>query len=305
MVQPVRYPRQVRLREVGPRDGLQSEKASIATKDKVALIDALSASGLSLIEATSFVSPAAVPQMADAHEVLRRIARPEGVAFSALVPNRKGAELAIEARADLLQVFIAATDAYNLANVRRTVKESLDDVHDVVEVGRAAGLPVEGTISTAFGCPYEGDVAPERVVEVSGWLADIGIDVISYGDTSGMATPIRVLRVVESVHTHLPQLTINMHFHDTRGTALANVVTALGLGVDYFDSSIAGLGGSPFADGATGNVATEDLVHMLDDMEVQTGVDLGLLLEAARLAERLLERELPGKLLRAGPRRRG
>ena len=298
----MRYPDAVRVREVGPRDGLQSEKAQLSTADKVALIDALSASGLPLIEAASFVSPAAVPQMADAAEVMAGIAPREGVFFSALVPNRRGAERALDAGADGLQVFVAATDSYNLANVRKTTKESIGDVAQVVEVARAHGVPVEGTVSTAFGCPYEGDVSPARVVEVSRALAAHGIEAISYGDTTGMATPVRVVRVVEAVREALPAVTLNMHFHDTRGTGLANVVTALYLGIDYFDASIGGLGGSPFAEGATGNVATEDLVHMLDDMGIATGVDLDALLEAASLAQRLLGRELPGKLLKAGPR---
>ena len=298
----MRYPDAVRVREVGPRDGIQSEKAQLSTADKVALIDALSASGLRLIEAASFVSPRAVPQMADAAEVMRRITRRDGVLFSALVPNRKGAELAMAAGADGLQVFVAATDSYNLANVRKTTEGSIRDVAQVVEAARAEGVPVEGTISTAFGCPYEGDVAPTRVVQVARALAAEGIEAISYGDTTGMATPVRVMRVVEAVRDALPSVTLNMHFHDTRGTGLANVVTALYLGVDYFDASIGGLGGSPFAEGATGNVATEDLVAMLADMGVRTGVDLDGLLEAAALAETLLGRELPGKLLKAGPR---
>jgi len=298
----VKYPSSVRVREVGPRDGLQSEQAEISTDAKVSLIDALAGSGLSLIEATSFVSPAAVPQMADASQVMHRIARRPGVTYSALVPNRKGAERAAEAGADALQAFVAVTDSYNLANVRKTVRESIADVHAVAEVARAGGIGVEGTLSTAFGCPYEGDVAPERVAEVALQVVDAGIGALSLADTTGMATPSRVVNTLEAVVTRLPGIDVNLHFHDTRGTGLANVVTALGLGVDYFDASIGGLGGSPFAVGATGNVATEDLVHMLEDMGIATGVDVDGLLDAARLAERLLGRALPGKLLRAGPR---
>jgi hydroxymethylglutaryl-CoA lyase len=296
------YPAAVRVREVGPRDGIQSEPVPISTADKIKLIDALSVSGLRLIEAVSFVSPAAVPQMADATEVWNGIRRAENVFYSALVPNRRGALTAAECGVDGMQVFVAATDTYNIKNVRRTVKESMRDVAGVVAVATEAGIPVEGTISTAFGCPYEGDVAPERVVEVSRWIVDEGVAAISYGDTTGMGTPRRVRAVVQALKHELPDVTINLHFHDTRGTGLANVITALDMGVDYFDASIGGMGGSPFATGATGNIATEDLVHMLHDMQIDTGIDLDALLDAARDAQRLVDGELPSKLLKAGPR---
>ncbi|MGH2818283.1 MAG: hydroxymethylglutaryl-CoA lyase [Actinomycetota bacterium] len=296
------YPPSVRIREVGPRDGIQSEKAQVATEDKVRLIDALSESGLRYIEAVSFVSARAVPQMADAREVWAGIQRHPDVFYSALVPNRKGAEIAAEVGVDGIQVFIAASDSYNLRNVRKTVRDSIVDVKEVAAVATEARMPVEGSISTAFGCPYEGDVAPARVVEVSRWMVDAGIGTISYGDTTGMGTPRRVREVVEALRDSLPDLTLNMHFHDTRGTGLANVLTALQLGVDYFDSSIGGMGGSPFAEGATGNIATEDLVHMLSDMEIDTGVDIYALLEAGRVAQEVITGELPGKVLKSGPR---
>jgi hydroxymethylglutaryl-CoA lyase len=302
MAERVSYPRSVRIREVGPRDGIQSEKAQVTTEDKVRLIDALSASGLRYIEAVSFVSATAVPQMADAREVWAGIHRHPEVFYSALVPNRKGAEIAAEVGVDGIQVFIAASDSYNLRNVRKTVRDSMLDVKEVAAVATEAKIPVEGTISTAFGCPYEGDVAPARVVEVSRWMADEGIGTISFGDTTGMGTPRRVRDVVDALHESLPDLTLNMHFHDTRGTGLANVLTALQLGVDYFDSSIGGMGGSPFAEGATGNIATEDLVHMLSDMEIDTGVDIYALLEAGRVAQEVITGELPGKVLKSGPR---
>ncbi|MDQ3981776.1 MAG: hydroxymethylglutaryl-CoA lyase [Actinomycetota bacterium] len=295
-------PLSVRIREVGPRDGIQSEKASVSTADKIALIDALGATGLRYIESVSFVSPKAIPQMADARDVWKGMTRREGLVYSALVPNRKGAEIAAEVGVDSMQVFVAATDSYNLSNVRKKVRDSIEDVEAVVEVARAADIPVEGTISTAFGCPYEGDVAPERVVEVSRWMVDAGIGTISYGDTTGMGTPRRVADVVTALREELPALTLNMHFHDTRGTGLANVLTALDLGIDYFDASVGGMGGSPYAAGATGNVATEDLVHMLADMEIDTGIDLERLLDAARLAQGFIEGELPSKVLKAGPR---
>jgi hydroxymethylglutaryl-CoA lyase len=295
-------PAAVCIREVGPRDGIQSEKVPIATDQKVQLIEALSHTGLRQIEAVSFVSPKAVPQMADAREVWSRLDRDPQVFYSALVPNRRGAEIAAECGVDGMQVFIAASDSYNLKNVKKPVRDSMADVRDVVEVAGEARIPVEGTISTSFGCPYEGNVVPARVTEVSRWMVDAGIDVISYGDTTGMATPKRVRDLVESVRDTLPHVVLNMHFHDTRGTGLANVITALDLGLDYFDASVGGMGGSPFAQGATGNIATEDLVHMLEDMDVSTGVDLQALLAAARLAQEIVGAELPGKVLKAGPR---
>ncbi|HEX2239993.1 MAG TPA: hydroxymethylglutaryl-CoA lyase [Actinomycetota bacterium] len=296
------WPEIVSIREVGPRDGIQSEKADISTADKIKLIDTLGDSGIPYIEAVSFVSPKAVPQMADALEVWNGIERKPKVFYSALVPNLRGAETAIEARVDGLQVFIAVTDSYNLKNVGKTVEDSLVDVAAVASAGEEAGIPVEGTISTAFGSPYEGDVDPSTVVELSRRLMDMGISAISFGDTTGMATPRRVRDLVDELRTKLPELRLNMHFHDTRGTGLANVLAALDLGVDYFDSSIGGMGGSPFAEGATGNVATEDLVHMLTDMGIATGIDFDRLIAAARLAQSLVAGELPSKTLKAGPR---
>lgn len=296
------YPSSVRIREVGPRDGIQSERAEVATADKVRLIDALGDSGLRYIEAVSFVSPKAIPQMADAREVWSGIDRNRDVFYSALVPNRRGAETAAEVGVDGMQVFVAATDSYNLNNVRRTVQDSIPDVAEVVSVASDAGVPVEGTISTAFGCPYEGDVPPERVAEVTGWMKDVGVTSISYGDTTGMGTPRRVRELVDTLRASHPEVELNMHFHDTRGTGLANVLTALDLGVDYFDASVGGMGGSPYAAGATGNIATEDLVHMLIDMNIPTGIDLDRLLDAARFAQSFIKGDLPSKLLRAGPR---
>lgn len=299
------YPASVRIREVGPRDGIQSEKADVPTEKKIALIDALSQTGLRFIEAVSFVSPIAIPQMADAKDVWRGMHRNPDVFYSALVPNRRGAETAAEVGADGMQVFIAASEEYNLRNVNKPVRDSISDVAEVVEIGRRAGIPVQGTLSNSFGSPYEGDVPAERVVEVAGWMVDAGISSISFGDTTGMATPRRVREVIDAVRDALPDLELNMHFHDTRGTGLANVLTALELGVDYFDSSIGGMGGSPYAVGATGNISTEDLVHMLDDMGIETGVDLNALIEAARLAQTFIEGELPSKVLKAGPRLAG
>ncbi|MGH2806664.1 MAG: hydroxymethylglutaryl-CoA lyase [Actinomycetota bacterium] len=296
------FPKSIRVREVGPRDGIQSEKAQIATADKIRLIDGLADTGIRFIEAVSFVSPKAVPQMADGREVWAGVTRKDGVFYSALVPNRRGAETAAEVGADGMQVFLAASDGYNMRNVGKTVEQSLEDVAEVVSVANDAGIPVEASMSSAFGDAYEGDVEPGRVVEVSKAVADLGIGAISFGDTTGMGTPLRVRALIEAIRDALPDLDINMHFHDTRGTALANVLMSLELGIDYFDSSIGGMGGSPFASGATGNVATEDLVHMVEDMSIDTGIDLNALLEVGRMAQAFLPGELPGKVLKAGPR---
>jgi hydroxymethylglutaryl-CoA lyase len=304
MAEPMSYPASVRIREVGPRDGVQSERASIPTPDKIRLIGSLAEAGVRYIEAVSFVSPKAIPQMADSVEVWKGLRRGPGVFYSALVPNRRGAETAAELGVDGMQVFIAASESYSMKNVNRSVRDSIENVRDVVEVARASRIPVEGTISTAFGDPYEGDVAPERVAEVSRWMTDEGVTTISYGDTTGMGTPRRVRELVETIRSALPSVEINMHFHDTRGTGLANVLTALELGVDYFDASIGGMGGSPYAEGATGNVATEDLVHMLEDMGIDTGIDLEALIRSAQLAQELVSGELPSKMLKAGPRTR-
>lgn len=298
------YPRSVRIREVGPRDGIQSERADISTHDKIEFINVLSRTGVKYIEAVSFVSPKAVPQMADARDVWDAIERNPDVFYSALVPNRKGAETAIDAGVDGVQVFIAVSDGYNTRNVGKTTEESFVDVEAVVEVCSANEMPVEATLSCAFGDPYEGDIDPARVVNASRRLLDTGIETISYGDTTGMGTPKRIVAVIEAVREELPDVTVNMHLHDTRGTGLANALAALQLGVDYFDASVGGMGGSPFASGATGNIATEDLVHMLEDMEISTGIDLDKLLDAARIAQGFVSGELPSKVLRHGPRSR-
>jgi hydroxymethylglutaryl-CoA lyase len=298
-----KLPQRATIREVGPRDGLQAE-APLAVKDRVRLIDALSGCGFGKIEAVSFVSPKAVPAMADAAAVWAGIAKHQGVEYSALVPNRKGAEAAVNAGGfAAFQAFLAASDGYNRKNVGKGVEESMADVAEVVEVGQAAGVAVECSISAAFGDPYEGDVAPARVSEIAGRLVDIGVSGISLGDTTGMATPTRVWEVVGLLREHRPELPLNLHFHDTRGTAMANVLAALQAGVRDFDASIGGLGGSPFAPGANGNLATEDVVHMLADMGIETGIDLDRVLDAARLAEELVGHPLKSQVSKAGPRR--
>jgi hydroxymethylglutaryl-CoA lyase len=295
-------PAAVTIREVGPRDGLQAE-APLSVEARAGLIDVLSATGVPKIEAVSFVSPTMVPAMAGAAEVWRQVTRNPSVAYSALVPNRRGAEAAAEAGGFAsIQGFIAASDGYNRKNVGKSVEGSMADIDAVVAVGRSAGIPVDVSVSAAFGDPYDGDVPAERVLALVERLTEMGASGISLGDTTGMATPTRVWQVVKMLYQHLPELLLNLHFHDTRGTAMANVLAAMQAGVTEFDASVGGIGGSPFAPGANGNLATEDLAHMLADMGIQTGVHLDALLAAARAAQELLGHPLPGQVLKAGPR---
>jgi hydroxymethylglutaryl-CoA lyase len=296
-------PERISLREVGPRDGLQNE-APVPTAAKVALIDALSRTGVRRIEAVSFVHPAAIPSMADAEQVWSAVRRAAGVRYSALVPNARGAQRALAAGFRELEVVVSASDTHNRKNVRRSTAESLDEVSAVVAAVHEAGGTCQVVVSTAFGCPYEGDVPVARVLEVAGRVLADGADGISFGDTTGMATPGRVTALVGQTRMRFPDAVLNLHFHNTRGTGLANVLAALQLGVVDFDASVGGLGGCPYAPGATGNVCTEDLVHMVEDMGIDTGIDLDSLLEAAQTAERLVGRTLPSQLLRAGPRTR-
>jgi hydroxymethylglutaryl-CoA lyase len=298
------WPGRVEIREVGPRDGLQNE-ATVPIEARIALIDALARTGLRRIEAAAFVSPAAIPPMAGSDLVMAGIDRQPGVVYSALVPNARGAELAIAARADELELVVSASETHNRKNVRRSVAESLTGAHDVIELAHAAGIEAEAIVSTAFGCPYEGDIAPERVAQLAGHLVDAGADRVSFGDTTGMATPRRVHDLLDALdRAGFGAERVGLHFHDTRGTALANVVTAIERGVTRFDASVGGLGGCPYAPGASGNAVTEDLVHMCHDMGIETGIDLEALIGCAQLASEIVGRELPSALLHAGPRTR-
>jgi hydroxymethylglutaryl-CoA lyase len=296
-------PPRISLREVGPRDGLQNE-APVPTEAKVQLIDALSKTGVGRIEAVSFVHPKAIPQMADAAEVWQQVTRRDDVRYSALVPNLRGAQRGLDAGFTELEIVVSASDTHNRKNVNRSTAESLDDVAAVIDLAHGLGATVQVIVSTAWGCPYEGDVPTDRVVSVATRALRDGADGVSFGDTTGMATPSRVTRLVGELRSARPDAALNVHFHNTRGTGLANVLAALELGVSDFDASVGGLGGCPYAPGATGNVATEELVHMVEDMGVATGIDLDAMIDVAATAERIVGRTLPSQVLRAGPRSR-
>ncbi len=295
-------PAAAEVREVGPRDGLQSEDP-VPLADRVRLVDALSATGVRRIEVASFVRPDAVPAMAGAEELMAAITRRPGVTYTALAPNRRGAERALAAGADELEAVVSASETHNRRNLGRSVDETLGEIAGLVEVAHGAGRPVEAAVATAFGCPYEGEVAPERVAALARRLLDLGADDIYVGDTSGLATPRRIDEVLDALEAAgIDPAEVRLHLHDTRGTGLANAYAALHRGVTRFDASVGGLGGCPYAPGASGNVASEDLVHMLEDLGVATGVDLDALIAAAHLAEEIVGRRLPGQVMRAGPR---
>jgi hydroxymethylglutaryl-CoA lyase len=301
-------PSKVRIREVGPRDGFQNEPEVLATDDKVALIDCLSRTGLRRLEVTSFVRPDVIPQLADAEEVLRRIERNPDVSYTVLIPNEKGLErgLALSGEAgerlfDEVNLFLSATETHNRKNVNRSVDESLAGLERVIARAREAGLRCEGVISVAFGCPYEGEVPEARVFAIARRLADAGCEEVAFGDTTGMANPVQVRAFFERARGELGGVELTAHFHNTRGQGLANVLAAIDVGVDSFESSFGELGGCPVPAGATGNVATEDVVSMLHEMGVETGIALDRLLACARRVQEVLGRPLSGHLLRAGP----
>lgn len=292
-------PERVSLREVGPRDGLQNEDP-VPTAAKVRLLDALSATGVGRIEAVSFVHPKAIPQMADADEVWTAARKAPGVRYSALAPNARGVERALAHGFTEIEVVLSASDTHNRHNVNRSTVESLDEIASLLPT--VAGATVEVIVATSFGGPYEGDVPVDRVVGIVDRVLADGADRIAFGDTTGMATPRRVTDLVAAVRDRHPDVSLGLHFHNTRGTALANILAALQLGVTEYDASVGGLGGCPYAPGASGNVATEEVVHLLHDMGIDTGIDLKALLEAAKLAEEIVGRRLPSGVLRAGPR---
>ena len=296
-------PERVRIREVGPRDGFQNEPEVVPTDQKVRLIELLVATGLPRLEVTSFVRPDVIPQLADAERVLEAIERPAGVAYSVLIPNEKGLEraLAYRERFDEVNVFLSASESHNQRNVNRSIAESLEGLRRTVGRATAEGLRCEGVISVSFGCPYEGEVPPTRVFQIAAELGEAGCEEVSFGDTTGMANPRQVGEFFAMGAERLPGLELTDHFHNTRGQGLANVLAALEQGVDSFESAFGELGGSPLTPGATGNISTEDLVSMLEEMGIETGVDLARLIDASRAVQGMLGRPLGAHVLRAGP----
>jgi hydroxymethylglutaryl-CoA lyase len=296
-------PETVRIREVGPRDGFQNEPEVIPTPEKVRLIGMLAASGLRRLEVTSFVRPDVIPQLADAEQVLTSIERVDGVAYSVLIPNEKGLEraLAHRDRFDEVNLFLSASETHNRENVNRSIVESLEGLERVIERARSEGLRCEGVISVSFGCPYEGEVPPERVFGIAERLAVAGCEEVAFGDTTGMANPRQVGEFFADARERLAEVELTAHFHNTRGQGLANVLSALEAGVDSFESSFGELGGCPVPPGSTGNISTEDLVSMLEEMGIATGVELPKLVDASRAAQEVLGRPLGAHVLRAGP----
>jgi hydroxymethylglutaryl-CoA lyase len=296
-------PQRVSMREVGPRDGFQNEPETIATADKIRLIDMLSATGVRRIEVTSFVRADVIPQLADAAEVLDGIERRPGVSFSVLIPNERGLERALPQRDrfDEISVFLSASESHNQANVNRPIADSLAGLEATLAAAGEVGLRREGVISTSFGCPYEGEVALERVFEIAERLVAAGCEEIGFGDTTGMANPRQVREFFAAARERLTGVQLTAHFHNTRGQGLANVLAALDEGVDSFEASFGELGGCPVPPGSTGNVSSEDVVSMLHEMRIKTGIDLNALVAASRAAQEVLGRPLGAHVLRAGP----
>ncbi|MFC0297178.1 hydroxymethylglutaryl-CoA lyase [Geobacillus jurassicus] len=292
-----RWPANVTIKEVGPRDGLQNEATPIATADKIAWINLLSETGLSYIEVTSFVHPKWIPQLADAAEVAAGIRRKAGVTYAALVPNEKGLERALAAGVDEVGVFMSASETHNQKNINKSIAATFPVLEDVVKTAKQAGKTVRGYVSTVFGCPYEGRISVDQVLMVADRLFAMGVDELSLGDTIGVATPKQVEEVLAIVLRRFPAARIAMHFHDTRGTALANILVSMEMGITTFDSSLGGLGGCPYAPGASGNVATDDLVYMLHGMGIETGINVERLTKAALFIRDKIDRPLPSRYL--------
>jgi hydroxymethylglutaryl-CoA lyase len=293
-------PQRVSIREVGPRDGLQNEDVILTTAQKLQLIDALANSGLTEIEVGSFVRPQNVPQMADTAEVFAALNRHKGVIYSAIAPNLTGAQRAIAAGADAIQVFLSASESHNQSNVNMGIEQSLNAVTTMAGAVRQAGKAFDAVLSVAFGCPFEGHVPIPRVLELCERLLNLGAGQLTLGDTTGMAHPLLVQQVVHAFQERFPRQPLRLHLHSARGAGLANILAALQLGITEYDSSVGGIGGCPFAPGAPGNLCTEDLTHMLHEMGVATGLDLAKLMETARLLEQMLGHEVPSQTIKAG-----
>lgn len=297
----LQLPQSVTVVEQGPRDGFQNEKEVIPTEEKVRIIDALSDTGLKAMQVTSFVHPKWVPQLGDAEEVLKRMKWAEGIKYSALVLNEKGLQRAIESEIGTIDVGVSASETHSRKNVNMTVQEGLDRILGVIEAGKEAGLSVRAGVMCSFGCVFEGNVPMENVLRIASSFLSAGAEGIGLADTTGMGNPADVYELFSRLIDIADGVPVSAHFHNTRGSGLANVLAAMQAGCNVFDGAIGGLGGCPFAPGATGNVATADLVNMFHEMGIETGIDLEKLVECARMVESILGKELPGQVLRAGP----
>jgi len=293
-------PTKVQIIEVGPRDGFQIEPAFIPTEQKIRIINKLSETGLRRIEATSFVHPKAIPQLADAAEVMAGITRKEGVSYMALVPNVKGVDRALQAAVEEINLVVSASESHNKNNMNMSIAESLKAFREAAKIALGNGMRITGSIGTAFGCPFEGRVPPRKVEEIAQELLAMGVHEVCLADTTGMANPSQVIGLVSRLRHQFKDVEFRLHFHNTRGAGMANVLAALFEGITIFDGSIGGLGGCPYAPGATGNIPTEDMVHMLESMGIDTGIDLPKLVDCAKMVQELLGRELPGQVMKAG-----
>ncbi|MBL7686209.1 MAG: hydroxymethylglutaryl-CoA lyase [Deltaproteobacteria bacterium] len=293
------YPKKVTITEVGPRDGLQNEKVNLSTSQKVQFIDALTDAGFQSIEVTSFVNPKWVPQMGDAWEVYKKVHKKKDVRYMALVPNATGMQKALTANVTSIAVFTAASESFTRKNINMSIEESLEAFKPVIDAAKSSNIWIRGYVSTCFSCPYEGKIDPQKVLEVSEKLLALGVHELSLGDTIGVATPLQVEELLGRFKRKIPFDKIALHFHDTRGTALANVLAGLQQGISKFDSSAGGLGGCPYAPGASGNLASEDLVYMLNEMGIETGIDLSKLVQASKQISKILGRALPSRYLQS------
>lgn len=292
--------KRIYVHEVVTRDGFQMEDSFIPTDGKISLINRLSETGLAKIEVTSFVSPKAVPNLSDAQEVMQGITRQSNLVYTVLVPNVKGAERALTCSPDEMNLVMSASETHNLANVRQTLSQSLDNFAQIVQMAKGEKVRVNGTIATTFGCPFEGEVQPAKIFNIIEQYLSLGCDLLTLADTTGMANPVQVQKLIEEVRMKFPEVEITLHFHNTRGMGLANVVAGIQSGIDKFDASLGGLGGCPFAPGATGNICTEDLVHMLQFMGYDTGVNLDQLLGVARNLPTVVGHDIPGQVVKSG-----
>ena len=294
--------KEVRVTEVGPRDGFQSEKTVLKTEDKIDIINNLIEAGFPRIEVSSFVSPKAIPQLADAETILNKVNRNSNTTLAALVPNSRGALRAVEAKLDQIVVFLSASESHNKKNVNRSVDESLQGFREIADIAGKNNIPIQGDIATAFGCPFEGNILPKTLANISKEYKKMGFRGVTLGDTTGMATPVVVTDAINAIRDNVPDFNITLHFHNTRGVGLANVMTGLNEGITDYESCFGGMGGCPFAPNATGNICSEDLIYLLHEMGIKTGIDLDKTIAIAKKVENLVCHKLPGQVMRAGHR---